>query len=395
MCQRETDDTAEPMSAEDRQREYDELYDFLHRIWRPVFRYTLPVAQLRAGLEVIGAARRALHSVGVRALFYSATAGEDGCPHDDKEMKGVNVDDIGTRVEQDAYDLGWQDWLDTHPVPPPGDDPLTDADIRSVAHALRVREQQRLASAAAAFMLPRVVAPNPPHVSDTGPLVHAQRLRRQLSSDAHARSATGVSTAAHSDTFVKCRSKGCSEKVPRGNLCPTHLSEKYGVSIGPSRYPHLQYGLYATRPFAVDDFVVPIEGETLSEEPEERKGYTVMLSSDCYVDASNVHGGGAARFINSPYNLKPEVKANVRLTSFTRNGNRVGRIVASRAIRTGEELFWSYGPGFALPGPTAGSRSAPAATSAAASTAASSSSRRTRQSPVSPLYGSDDEDHDP
>ena len=135
---------------------------------------------------------------------------------------------------------------------------------------------------------------------------------------------------------------------PRGSFihapfCRFHLREKLGLDIIPSTIPSAGFGLFTLSARAKGDHLVEYMGEVLSgAEVESRypKGdvgvYCLRISSDSFIDSALFRGVGS--FANAS---KGNNKPNARFVCNPADSS--ARLVATRFIASGAEVFISYG----------------------------------------------------
>ena len=121
--------------------------------------------------------------------------------------------------------------------------------------------------------------------------------------------------------------------------CFQHARSLLGLEIKDSTIPNAGLGVFATKPFAVNEAISPYIGETLTKtQMEERYGqdvapYALKLSKNRFIDSACKRGTGS--FINT----KPghnNARFSVHHTSAT--------VRATRPIPAGKEIFVTYGP---------------------------------------------------
>lgn len=157
----------------------------------------------------------------------------------------------------------------------------------------------------------------------------------------------------------------CTARLSSGRQCKHHLKNTYpycalhtrkilGLKVDKSRLPGAGLGLFATKTFLPNEFIVEYTGERLSRRqmkhlPKSRNcDYVFEISNNSYVDAKD--RGSVARYMNDPIpnGLKPNVQFNTYHEDCPNHlsyGGRVG-VEATQQINPGEELLVNYGPSY-------------------------------------------------
>jgi ribonuclease HI/exonuclease III len=129
--------------------------------------------------------------------------------------------------------------------------------------------------------------------------------------------------------------------------CMSHAVSILGLTVKPSPIPDAGLGLFATREFAPGSHLTSYLGEILSKEQlEARYGddsftapYAVSVSTNIFIDAACFRGIGA--YANGARN---GLRSNARFC--VHPASRSARLVATRRIRSGDEIIAAYGPGY-------------------------------------------------
>lgn len=133
----------------------------------------------------------------------------------------------------------------------------------------------------------------------------------------------------------------CQEKTKYG-LCPNHCKYFYGVEIKESSIEGAGLGLWATKDFKREDFIVPYEGKFLTKTDLDKltipqREYTFTLTENCHIDGKYTNSS-LGRFINDG---KSNQLNNCRFSVNFKN--KTVKMRAKRKIKRGTEIFVSYG----------------------------------------------------
>ena len=118
----------------------------------------------------------------------------------------------------------------------------------------------------------------------------------------------------------------------------------------------LQLGLFASRPFALDDPLATFRGEIVSHEVARQRtdqgfgGYQIHLSRELVLDCfqSSRSLTCLASFANSAHNLwdmalNKKARNNARLRiSYTQSGGWTARLNARSSIKQGQEILFPF-----------------------------------------------------
>ena len=157
--------------------------------------------------------------------------------------------------------------------------------------------------------------------------------------------------------FVKRNGQRCRCKVVIGTpLCYTHLLHEKHLRIKQSTVPQSGKGLFALLPaaagegneivFRKGDTIVDYTGELVTEATVSRRygadntaPYTIQVGRDAFIDAACRRGAGSIANTSA---------ANNNATFSTNPRNRTAKLVATKTIRNGSEVFVSYGRQYVL-----------------------------------------------
>jgi hypothetical protein len=152
-------------------------------------------------------------------------------------------------------------------------------------------------------------------------------------------------------------------------FCPDHLRTMHGLEIKQSNRPECGLGLFATRRFSFDELVARTEGEAMMPAAfYKRYGHNdvnlapyAMNAGTMFID--ELVARSPCSYSNDPVDF-PKMQRLVRAglsaeTAYIRASNyKINNaimcmncgarpaIYAARAIEPGEEICWSYGPGY-------------------------------------------------
>ena len=131
----------------------------------------------------------------------------------------------------------------------------------------------------------------------------------------------------------------CGAKTKHGRYCWNHLRSIMGLRIKPSNIAGAGKGLYAAREFKKGESVTVYTGDVTTDPEEEHGGshYVFALNRRVTIDA--------ARTNTAPGRLANHASPG-NLTWVVNNRDRTVRLVATRAIRAGQELLVSYGQAY-------------------------------------------------
>jgi SET domain-containing protein len=126
-------------------------------------------------------------------------------------------------------------------------------------------------------------------------------------------------------------------------FCGPHTKEHLGVSVRKSNIPMAGLGLFAERPFNVDERIVEYSGERLTTDQYDRRydrdamgSYGIQLSEKYVIDARKT-SAGVARYACDYHGSGK--RPNAEYVNF---GGRIW-IVATKRIRPGDEILTDYG----------------------------------------------------
>ncbi len=144
-------------------------------------------------------------------------------------------------------------------------------------------------------------------------------------------------------TGMQCKLNACTT----GPRCWQHTKIVEGVRVKRSSIPQAGLGLFASRPFAPNEFVSTYGGEQVTEAQLRQRYentpyapfgvYTMEVGRDRYVDARNSNSGNA-RYINDARGTN---KTNN--TRITRSTNSARKLKTTRRVAAGAEFFVNYG----------------------------------------------------
>lgn len=124
--------------------------------------------------------------------------------------------------------------------------------------------------------------------------------------------------------------------------------EKEQLEVKTSTIPNAGRGLFAKQTFKYGDHIVDYTGEVLTKEQlDARYGeglapYALELKKGLYVDAANESLSSLGRFANDVRGTKKKTNARFSYSS----KKQTARLVATRIIHPGDEIFVSYGAGY-------------------------------------------------
>lgn len=161
-------------------------------------------------------------------------------------------------------------------------------------------------------------------------------------------------------SFVRANGVRCRNRVCFGSpQCWIHNSARYGVKAAPSTIQGAGKGLFATRNFAIHDWICPMVGENLTAACVNTR-YPGDLTAP-YVDQDVDENGvvhnvdcactrGIGSFANALFTANGNVRARSRhnaISSYRTAGDGVPGIwlKADKAIQQGAEIFLWYGNG--------------------------------------------------
>jgi hypothetical protein len=138
------------------------------------------------------------------------------------------------------------------------------------------------------------------------------------------------------------RGTQCGSRTAKGQYCWTHLSAVEGLRIKLSSVLGAGMGLWATRDIRPKAHVADYTGTKLVLRSDEHGGpYCLQMNRREAIDAARTNTA-PGRWVNDPRGTGQPPN-----TSFVVNTRyRTGRLIASRLIRKGEEIFVSYGTGY-------------------------------------------------
>ena len=126
-------------------------------------------------------------------------------------------------------------------------------------------------------------------------------------------------------------------------FCGQHTKEHLGISVRKSNIPQAGLGLFAEKPFAIDDRIVEYSGEKLTTGQYDRRydkdsmgSYGIQLSEKFVIDA-HLTSSGVARYACDFHGSGK--KSNAEYVNF---GSRIW-IVAIKKIKVGDEILTDYG----------------------------------------------------
>lgn len=136
----------------------------------------------------------------------------------------------------------------------------------------------------------------------------------------------------------------CKRRTRKGYYCFTHASKIYGVRVKKSSITEAGLGLFTTRTIKKNKQIVPYKGKVTTVPRE--KTYTVKLAANKYLDGSDPLSS-FGRYANScTAKSRREKKCkrnNARITTSTRTNSAYLKAAKNRNIKSGEEVFYSYG----------------------------------------------------
>ena len=142
----------------------------------------------------------------------------------------------------------------------------------------------------------------------------------------------------------------CKRRTARSPYCWTHLEKEQHLRIKPSQIPGAGMGLYTTVARPAHRMIAPYTGRHVTRPEDTYTGhYVVQLNSPPqappykYVDA-NYSTDGAGRFANNA-RRNDHFTNNSHLSPDRQHPNNA-KVVASRRIPAGREIFARYGQGY-------------------------------------------------
>lgn len=147
-------------------------------------------------------------------------------------------------------------------------------------------------------------------------------------------------TATQRCTAENKRGTQCGSRTAKGQYCWTHLRAIEGVRIKLSSILGAGFGLHAARNFQLGEHIADYTGDRLSLRNASDGGpYCLQMTQREAIDAARTNSA-SGRWANDPRGSGHPPNA-----SFVVNTRRrTGRLIASRAVRKGEEIYVSYGP---------------------------------------------------
>jgi SET domain-containing protein len=148
---------------------------------------------------------------------------------------------------------------------------------------------------------------------------------------------------------TNCEVENCPNKTFNPPNCLDHWEEFFGLKIGKSEIPEAGMGLFATDTFIKNEVICEYVGEHLNKKDlDNRYGkatapYAIKLDKNKYIDGALKRG--IANFANWK---KP---ANARLETVEGETSKIPqsiRLVASKRISAGSEIFVNYGKSYRL-----------------------------------------------
>lgn len=139
------------------------------------------------------------------------------------------------------------------------------------------------------------------------------------------------------------RGTRCKARTCNNHFCYTHLDKEMGLRIKKSDIPGAGRGLFATRDFRPDENITGYSGD-ISDDPDVDHGgsiYVMGISERTSVDAAR-RNTMPGRLINDPVHTGKESNCTWVID---RNAKKV-RVKATKAIKKGDEILISYGPGY-------------------------------------------------
>ena len=147
----------------------------------------------------------------------------------------------------------------------------------------------------------------------------------------------------------------CARFTHISNMCKQHLRSIHHVRIGPSSIPGplAGDGLFVTRARKKGDEIVPYEGKKRRKLPFDTT-YVLRCKPHLFIDASNPTSG-VGRYSNTARSFNATTDQggrsnNARYTVDPRTGK--AHIVATKAIKAGNEVLTAYGKGYGCPAAT-------------------------------------------
>lgn len=178
---------------------------------------------------------------------------------------------------------------------------------------------------------------NPPH--DSAPQTSKRKKKKQK-----------ITSALLESSCSHCAVKGCKLPVFLNLVCHKHHVPVWSVIPKKSTIKGAGKGLFACAPFDSGDWIDIYAGEALSG-LRWNGDYMLQLPKSCWsVDGEHQHLGGMARFVNAA-----PTPSHINCV-FKRIRNKTGHkevpffvfVLATRDIKSGEELFVDYGPEYEL-----------------------------------------------
>lgn len=163
-------------------------------------------------------------------------------------------------------------------------------------------------------------------------------------------------------TFVKANGNQCLNTVCFGSpYCWIHNRMAYGVRARPSTIPGAGKGLFATRPFAVDDWICPMICESLTQACFDTRYPGNVTAPYAEQDIFNAPFNivdcacerGIGSFANARFNANGTVRPLNDHNALTEHRNEIGFFVgiwlrANQPIQPGSEIFLWYGDNYIL-----------------------------------------------
>lgn len=143
--------------------------------------------------------------------------------------------------------------------------------------------------------------------------------------------------------FVKDNGEQCRNRVCVGYpYCRVHTRKKYGVEV--RERAEGGKGLFATRNFAVDAWIVPFVGEPVQDECTTRRyrgdpPYTITDGDDTDLDASCIRGTASMASANFDANRVSLGQEFHNTTFQSRGDNDATWLRAMQNINAGEEIL--------------------------------------------------------
>ena len=143
----------------------------------------------------------------------------------------------------------------------------------------------------------------------------------------------------------------CRARTKRGQYCYAHRRQMNGTRIKAASVRGHGLGLFATKAFREGDFIADYSGDYVAG-PDGTVGGAYFLNlrvrGGAAIDAARTNSGDG-RWANDPRGVllgqeRRRAQPNSELSS--PSGARRAKLVATRAIAAGDEIFVSYGPGY-------------------------------------------------